>query len=269
VAGEPGAQLVGAGQDQCPGLAGRPGALPGGAALGDHQRADRLDSAVAALRRAAGPAGLGGPGGADRVQGVRLALPPPVLAVRAIHFHDPDAGRGDVAGQAGAVAAGALDPDQAHGPEPAQPGQQAGVAGRGDRELPDAEQAADGIERRGDMDVRVGARAAGDGACLYDRQCHPFSQVEGVDAPAGRRAREPRPLAQDGQIRPARRWVPGTWDPADRSSRRTARSGVSRFGGQAGTQCPDTTPVPGQTPGSRAGARSTYPHPPCRFRALV
>ncbi len=53
-----------------------------------------------------------------------------------------------------------------------------------------------------------------------------------------------------------------------RSSRRTARSDVSRIGGQAGTQCPDPTPVPGQNHGSRAGAGSTYPHPPCRIGAV-
>ena len=36
--------------------------------------------------------------------------------------------------------------------------------------------------------------------CLYDGHGHPFSVVEGWHAPAGRRACEPRPLAQDGQI---------------------------------------------------------------------
>src|SRR6266536_5218409 len=45
-----------------------------------------------------------------------------------------------------------------------------------------------------------------------------------------------------------------TWDPADRSSRRTARGGVSRIGGQAGTQAPDPTPTPPQNLGSRAGS---------------
>src|SRR6185437_16041285 len=52
----------------------------------------------------------------------------------------------------------------------------------------------------------------------------PFLWLKGWHAPAGRRTREPRPLVQAGQIRPARRWVPETWDPADRSSRRTARA---------------------------------------------
>jgi hypothetical protein len=54
-------------------------------------------------------------------------------------LHHPDPGRGHVPGQAGAVAAGALDPGQAHGPEPAQPAQQLRVAGRGGRELGHAE----------------------------------------------------------------------------------------------------------------------------------
>ena len=113
VPGEPGPQVIGAGQDQGPGLVDRLGPLGAGAALGDHQRPDRLDRAVPALRRAAGPAGLRGPGGADRVQRVGLALPAAVLPVGAVHLDDPDAGRGDVAGQARAVAAGPLDPDQA------------------------------------------------------------------------------------------------------------------------------------------------------------
>ena len=135
VPGEPGPQVIGPGHDQGPGLVDRLGPLGAGAALGDHQRADRLDGAVPALRRAAGPAGLRGPGGADGIERVGLALPAPVLAVGAVDLDDPDTGGGDVAGQAGAIAAGALDTDQADRPEPAQPAQQPGVAGRGGREL--------------------------------------------------------------------------------------------------------------------------------------
>jgi hypothetical protein len=138
VPGEPGPDVIGPGQDQGPGLVDRLGAFAGGAALGDHQRPDRLHRAVPALGRAGCPAGLRGPRGADRVQRVGLALPA-VLAVGSVHPDDPDAGRGDVPGQAGAVTAGALDADQAHGPEPAQPAQQPGIARRDRRELPDAE----------------------------------------------------------------------------------------------------------------------------------
>jgi len=90
---------------------------------------------------------------------------------------DPDACCGDVAGQPGAVT-GPFDPDQAHGPESAQPAQQAGVAGRGGGELPDAEQSADGIERGGDVRIGVGVHTAGDGACFfYDGHSHPFLRL--------------------------------------------------------------------------------------------
>src|ERR1022692_2971944 len=48
------------------------------------------------------------------------------------------------------------------------------------------------------------------------------------------------------------RWVPETGArPTDRSQ--DSPNGVGRFGGQAGTQAPDPTPVPGQNHGSRAG----------------
>jgi len=92
-----------------------------------------------------------------------------------------------VAGQAGAVAAGALDPDQAHGPEPAQPAQQAGVTGRADRELPDAEQPADRIERGSDVQVSVGIHAAGNCASLYNGHAISFLWLKRWHAPAGRR----------------------------------------------------------------------------------
>jgi hypothetical protein len=180
VPGEAGPQVIGAGHDQGPGLVDRLGAFSRGAAPGDHQRTDRLDGAIAALRRAAGSAGLGGAGGADGVERAGLALTAAVLAVRAVDLDDPDTGGCDMAGQAGAVAAGALDADQAHRSEPAQPAQQASVASRGSWELLDAEQPSDGIQRSGDMHVRVGVHAAGDGPCLYDGQCHLFSLVEGM-----------------------------------------------------------------------------------------
>jgi hypothetical protein len=110
--------------------------------------------------------------------GPGLTLAAAVLAVRAVHLHHADARRGDVAGQARAVAAGPLDPDQAHDPEPAQPPQQPGIAGRRGRELPDAEQPANRIERGRDMHVGVSVHPAGDDACfsarLYDGQCRPF-----------------------------------------------------------------------------------------------
>jgi hypothetical protein len=98
--------------------------------------------------------------------GPGLALAAAVLAVRAVHFDDPDAGGRHVAGQARAVAAGPLDPDQADRAEPAQPAEQTGVAGRADRELLDAEQPADRVECGRYVHVSVGVHAAGDGACF-------------------------------------------------------------------------------------------------------
>jgi hypothetical protein len=62
----------------------------------------------------------------------------------------------------------------------------------------------------------------------------PFS-VKGWHAPAGRRTREPRPLAQAGQIGRLRRWVPEP-GPGRRIVIRTARCGVSRLASQAGSQ---------------------------------
>jgi hypothetical protein len=47
------------------------------------------DAAGASFRAPAGSAGLGGPGGADRIQRAGLAGPAAVLPVRAVHLHDP------------------------------------------------------------------------------------------------------------------------------------------------------------------------------------
>jgi hypothetical protein len=46
--------------------------------------------------------------------------------------------------------------------------QQAGVAGRGGRELLHAEQPADGVKHGRDMHLGMGIDAAGDGTSLYD-----------------------------------------------------------------------------------------------------
>jgi hypothetical protein len=152
---EPCPQVIRSGQDQGPGLVDSPGAFSRGAAPGHHQGPDRLHGAVPALRGAASPAGLRGPRRADRIQRVGLALPAPVLPVRAVHLDDPDTGRGDIAGQARAVTAGPFDAGQAHHPEPAQPAQQPGIASRGSGELRDAGQPADRIKRRGDVGIGV------------------------------------------------------------------------------------------------------------------
>ncbi len=70
----------------------------------------------------------------------------------------------------------------------------------------------------------------------------PFLRLKGWHAPEGVGPVKPWPLIQARQISPA---MPvgarKNWDPADRSFRKTTRSGVSRLGGQAGTQAPDPT----------------------------
>jgi hypothetical protein len=97
------------------------GPLGAGGALGDHQRPDSLHRAVTSSWRRGRPDAPGGAGGTDRIERVGLARPAPVLPVRAVHFYDPDPGRGDVPGQPGAEAAGPFDPSQAHRAEAVQP----------------------------------------------------------------------------------------------------------------------------------------------------
>jgi len=261
VLGEPGPQVIGPGQDQGPGLVDRLGAFSHGAALGDHQRADRLDRAVPALRRAAGPAGLGGPGRADGIQQVGLALPPTVLAVGTIHLHDPDACSSDVPGQARAVAAGPFDADQADGPEPAQPAQQAGISSRGGGKLLDAEQPADRVERRRDVHVSVGVDSAGDGACLYDGYSRPFLWLRDGTHPLAVGPVNPGLLPRPGRSDRQRRWVPENLGPGRQIVSQDSPSGVSRIGGRAGTQAPDPTPVLSQDRGSWPEALSTVSLP--------
>ena len=88
-----------------------------------------------------------------------------------------------------------------------------------------------------------------------------LSQVEGWHAPAGRRTREPRPLAQARQIRPAAPVGAVTWGPADRSSRKTARTASAESEVRPGPRLPTLRPYPAKT--GKPG-RKHYPHPPCR-----
>ena len=83
VPGEPGPDVIGAGQHQSAGLVDGLHPLGAGGALSDHQRPDRLHLPVTALRGAAGTAGLGGAGGTDCIQRIRLSLAAPVLAIGA------------------------------------------------------------------------------------------------------------------------------------------------------------------------------------------
>src|SRR5271170_7186577 len=81
-----------------------------------------------------------------------------------------------------------------------------------------------------------------------------FLRLKGWHAPAGRLACEPRPLVQDGQIGSAPPVGARKLGPGRQIVSKTARCGVSRFGGQAGTQVSDATPPPSENRGSRAGS---------------
>src|SRR5438046_8421591 len=60
-------------------------------------------------------------------------------------------------------------------------------------------------------------------------------------------------LHRTGRSGRHRGWVPKNLEPGRRIVSRTAREGVSRFAGQAGTQAPGPTPTPPQNRVSRAG----------------
>ena len=90
--------------------------------------------------------------------------------------------------------------------------------------------------------------------------------VEGWHAPAGRRTREPRPLAQARQIRPAAPVGARNWDPAGKpvAGQPQRRRPDRRSGRVPGS---DATPVPPQNPRSKTACRNRSPHPPCRIFA--
>lgn len=154
----------------------RPRALGAGAALSDHECPDRLYGAVAALGSTSGPARQGSSCCAHGVKRVGLARPAAFLTIRTVDFDYLHPSPGQVAGQAGAIAASALDADQRDRAEAAQPLEQTPVPGDGCWELLDAEQAADMVECGSNMDICVGVDPADycHGAFLYDGQGHPF-----------------------------------------------------------------------------------------------
>ena len=243
------------------------GPLGPGAALGHHQRPDRLHRAVPALGRARRPAGLRGPRGADCIQRIGLALAAAVLPVRPVHLHHLDTRGGHVPGQASAVTAGPLDAGQRDRPEPGQPAQQAGVTGCGGWELLRAEQSPDGIQRRGHMHVGMGVHAAGDGACLYDGHVIPFLWLRDGTHPLAAGPVNPGLLHRTGRSGRRRRWVPQNLGPGRQIDSQDSRS-VSRFAGQAGPR-PGPTPRPPQNHGSRAGGTKPILPASCARRLAV
>jgi hypothetical protein len=103
----------------------------------------------------------------------------PCLAVRAVDLDHPDALARQVAGEAGAIGAGALDTDHADVTEAGQPRNQAAIAARRGLERVDTEDAAVGVDGCSDMELGVGVDTAGDGdrGVLYDGHGHPFQSL--------------------------------------------------------------------------------------------
>jgi hypothetical protein len=126
--------------------------------------------------RAGGGTGQHRPAGGDRVDRVGLALPAAGLAIRPVDLDHRDGLGGQVAGQTGAVGAGALHPHLDQRAEAAQPGQQCHVAGCGGSELRVAEQPSRAVDRGCMVGSAVGVHAAEDiQACTrhdgYRRPC--------------------------------------------------------------------------------------------------
>ena len=96
------------------------------------------------------------------VDGVGLAAAASRLAVRAVHLHHLDAGRGEVPGEARTVGSGALDSDAAHRAPRLQPAGELVIAAGIGRELRRAQQPPGRVDRGGDMGVFVGVDPAED-----------------------------------------------------------------------------------------------------------
>ena len=79
-------------------------------------------------------------------------------------LHDVDPGVGEVPGQAGAVGAGAFDPDRRQRSEGDQEGQQSAIADRCGRERLGAQDSTEVVAGCGDVDVGVGVHAPDDSA---------------------------------------------------------------------------------------------------------
>jgi hypothetical protein len=94
------------------------------------------------------------------------------LPVGTVDFEDRDAVALQVPRQAGAPGAGPLDADSVDDPEPSEPVEELGVAGRGGRERCDAELGASLVESSGDVDVLVGVDAADDDGRRDERGAH-------------------------------------------------------------------------------------------------
>jgi len=146
---------LGGGGDQAAHLVERGGAGLDRSSAGDPQGADRFDRPSAGLRRAHRGAGKSCPGGGDSVDRIGLALCAASAAVRPVDLQDGDLLAGQIASQAGPVAADAL---HAHGscpPEGAHPGQRIRVTGGRRGELGVGQESVGAVDDRGVVRVAV------------------------------------------------------------------------------------------------------------------
>ena len=143
------------GDEQVVDLVVRAGAGLGRGAPRHGEHADRLDGAGAGFGHSCGVAGEGGARRGFGVGGVGLAAPAAGLAVGAVHLPHAHTRRCEVAGEAGAVAAGAFDADAAQRAQRRQPGGQFAVTGARRRERRRPQQRPRGVNSGGDMDITV------------------------------------------------------------------------------------------------------------------
>jgi hypothetical protein len=149
-------QVVRCGHDQGVELVGGLGARLHRRAAGGVQRPDALDRAGARLRLGGRGPGQHRPGGRLGVDRVGLAPASVLRPLGALDLHHRDPAGDKPAAQASPVAAGPLDPDPLHRPEPSRPGQQRRMTGRGRGDCPGAEEAAELVQRGADVLIGVG-----------------------------------------------------------------------------------------------------------------
>ena len=103
-------------------------------------------------------------------------------------------------------------------------------------------------------------------ACLYDGHSHPFLRLRDGTHPLAVGPVKPWPLIQARQIRPAAPvGARKTWDPADRSFRKTTRAASAESEVRPGPRLP-TLRAHAQSRSGKPG-RKHYPHSPCRIFA--
>lgn len=139
------------------------------AVAGHAEGADGFGGAGAGFRDAGGFAGEHSAGGADGVDRVGFAVPAAGAPVGPVDLDHGDRGGAEVPGQAGAVAAGALDTDVVQPAVAAEPGEHLLVTGEGGGELLVAEDTAGAVQGGGVVGTGVGVHTGGD---LTLPRCH-------------------------------------------------------------------------------------------------